>query len=201
MFTRSTELDDREAFGLLLNTRGLMYGNAVEIGTDRGAFARDLLTHWRGPQLYCVDPWEIYRELYQPRQPDLMHAVAALARFGDRVRLLQMTSERATHHVPGPIAFVYVDGLHATRAVLDDCLTWWPRLEPNGILAGHDLQKPRVREAVELFAEHVGHRVYGTGARTGSPSWYIYRDPATEPVPWKVAGWLGRRSPLSGGLS
>ena len=190
---RSHELDAREHFGLLCNVRGLMFGAAVEIGTDRGAFAAAFLRCWRGPQLYCVDPWEPYLEMTSPRQADYLMTVTLLAPYADRVRILCMPSLKAAkRHLGGAVVFVYIDGLHTTKAVGDDCLAWWPRLVANGILAGHDIQKPRVREAVELFAGHVGRTVWTTGARTGSPSWYIYRDQATEPFGFEVSGWLGR---------
>ncbi len=154
----------REQFGELLNKLGLLRV-AVEIGTDKGVFAAQLLERWQGRLLICVDPWEDLPEYggplsRRPRLPDLLLCCNLLAKFltGNRVQLLQMTSERAARHeevqqVLGLIDFVYLDGNHAAEFVRADIATWWPMLAAGGILGGHDWDMPDVQTAVTEFAE------------------------------------------------
>ena len=34
--------------------------------------------------------------------------------------------------------FMYIDARHDYASVLSDLLEWWPKLSPDGIMAGHD---------------------------------------------------------------
>ena len=190
---KQSEVQERWQFGLLCNARGLMWGNAVEVGTDRGDFAVRFLRCWRGAALYCVDPYVTYAAMNHDREADRQIALAQLAPFGARVRFRRETSEAAAPRVPKQIVFVYIDGDHHEEAVSQDCALWWDRLAPNGILAGHDINKAPVLKAVTKFASEVERPVWKCGDRVGSPSWYIYREPDVEPFSWCVGGWLGRR--------
>ena len=44
---------------------------------------------------------------------------------------------------------VFIDADHRYEAVAADIAAWTPHIRPGGILAGHDLQLPGVRQAVE----------------------------------------------------
>jgi len=150
----------RANFGGLLADRGVL--EAVEIGTDRGGFARELLSRWNG-MLWCVDPYASYPEMPWPRDADLAMAVAVLAPFVPRVRIVRATSRqfaetRGFGTMTDRIGFVYIDGAHDYAPVADDIAAWWPLLRPGAILAGHDLDPsgehaPGVLRAVTEFAE------------------------------------------------
>lgn len=176
----------REDFGDFLNHRGLL-GNAVEIGTDKGAFAAALLERWKGRLLVCVDPWADEIPGYtgclcgRPRLPDLLLTCAVLARFPGRVQLLQMTSQQAANHpqireLAGAFDFVYIDGNHDESFVREDISAYWPRVNPGGILAGHDWDVPSVQAAVKLFAirERVTIHILPGDAWT----WFVIRGEA-----------------------
>lgn len=45
--------------------------------------------------------------------------------------------------------FVFIDGDHSTRAVLDDINTWLPRTKEGGLICGHDIQLETVHTAVK----------------------------------------------------
>ncbi len=51
----------------------------------------------------------------------------------------------------GSLDFVFVDGSHAFRDVLDDLEAWYPKVRAGGTLAGHDYHWPEVRRAVREF--------------------------------------------------
>lgn len=192
----SPEIRRRWEFGLLCNARGLMSGWAVEVGTDRAEFAVQFLDTWRGGTLYCVDPWDPYDDdsiQHEDRDADYQTALLRLAPYGWRARVLRMTGMEAIDKTKSPVAFVYIDADHSTESVLEDCHAWWERLEPGGILAGHDANDDRVKAGVRKFARDIGRRlIWRTGCPVGSPSWYLYKNPRTVPFEWEVGGWLGR---------
>lgn len=133
----------RAQFGRFLNTRRLT-GVAVEIGTDRGYFAYELMRTWNGRKLFCVDPWTHGYDKNDPasqrdRGSDYREAVIRLSQFGEKIEIVQKTSVDASRDIPDvSLEFVYIDGCHQYESVREDIATWWPKLKKNGILAGHD---------------------------------------------------------------
>lgn len=173
MATPSTLVGGRLDFARLCNDRG--YKIAVEIGTDRGIFARDFLDRWRGEILYCVDPWAPYDEMNWPREPDMLSALFLLARHAPRFRAIRLTSNMAAIHIPQTPDFIYIDGDHTQSDVENDLRIWWDRLRPGGILAGDDYDSEHrgVIEAVDQFSAALGLRVQLTTDFNRPPSWFI----------------------------
>lgn len=99
---------------------------------------------------------------------------AALAEYGDRAEILRMTTLEAVDYVPGVVDLVFIDADHSTAAVAADIESWLPRIRPGGILAGHDIDWPTVRSAVERCCPsyHIGP----------DNVWYCYRPGV--PSPW-----------------
>jgi hypothetical protein len=147
---RLASISTRNQFGPLLVERGLT-GNAVEVGTHRGDFARVLLNSWPG-RLHCIDPWSIpigYGDQAKllwgggSRDDDFDATKLCLLPHSSRVEFYKMTSEDAVgQFAGGSLDFVYVDGDHRFEHVLADLTAWWARLKPGGILAGHDWIQP-----------------------------------------------------------
>jgi len=179
------DFTERRNFSFLLHQRKVWH--AVEVGTDRGHFARQLLStsSWTG-MLWCIDPYLPYDGMNWNREADLAMAVAVLAPFVPRVRIVRATSEewiRVAQEWLPHIGFVYIDGDHTREAVARDIATWWPILKPGGILAGHDFCPPYagVQEAVTQFAEEndlTVRVVYDVD----SHSWFVEK-PAPPPPP------------------
>lgn len=150
----------RADFAALCDAKGLK--TAIEIGTDRGVFAREFLDRWHGEMLYCVDPYVAYPEMQWDRSGDLMLAVAHLTPHAPRVRFIMATSVRAAGYfengepLPTHVGFIYIDGSHHREEVSKDLAVWWPRLLPGGVFAGDDFQMASVRNAVTDFAQEQG---------------------------------------------
>lgn len=173
MATPSTLVGGRLDFARLCNDRG--YKVAVEIGTDRGIFARDFLDRWRGEILYCVDIWEPYPEMDWPRWADLTVAILNTSRHSDRIRIIKLPSLLAATAVFKLPSFVYIDGDHRQNFVEADIRAWWGKLLPGGILAGddYDSEHQGVIEAVDQFSAALGLRVQLTTDYNRPPSWFI----------------------------
>jgi len=160
---------------LLLNARELTH-EAVEVGTDRGVFARQFLSVWKGELLLCVDAYKPYPEMPWDRMGDLLLASANLAPFASRCRLVMADSVEAaaTLHRPNEFDFVYIDAAHNYESVRQDIAAWWPRIHGGGYLAGHDYDIPGVKEAVREHIERIGIPAEIT-SDFYSPSWFMQK--------------------------
>lgn len=145
---RQAAFVNRANFGLYLNKLGLK-GDAVEVGTHRGEFAKQLLETWQGDHLYCVDPWNVpagYEEQAKlldggghDRSGDMNTAVKTLRMFTGRATPVARTSKQAiTMFQANSLDFVYIDGDHRYDMVMYDLRRWFTKLKVGGLLAGHD---------------------------------------------------------------
>lgn len=174
----SIEISDRIDFSLLCNARNLRL--AMEIGTDRGIFAKQFLQKWQGNDLWCVDPYEPYEELVYDRSGDMIMAMAQVKEFADRVRFIRARSPDYASKLPlwFKPQFIYIDGSHLYESAIADINGWWPILPDEGILAGHDYSKTHsgVIKAVKEFAK-TNDLVVRLTSEEHNPdhSWYIYK--------------------------
>jgi hypothetical protein len=171
----------REDFGLLWNLRGLK-GTAVEVGTDRGAFASKLLSCWEGQKLVCVDPWQDNLEGYhsdppahRPREPDYQEALKVLNPYGSRVEVLRMPSEEAVGRFRSEsLDAVHLDANHWT--LQQDIALWGSRLKSGGCLCGHDFTgdwekqtRPPLLRLLEQWKRPIFYLLGDAG------SWFTFR--------------------------
>ena len=147
----------RNMFPLFCQALGL-HGTAVEVGVAEGEYAKAFLPLWTGDYV-MVDRWchvDGYDDVMNG--PDSEHevrfnqALAVAAPYGDRVKVLRMDSVvAAATFADKSLAFVYLDGDHSFDGFRRDFLAWMPKVQPGGIIAGHDYyDKPpfRVRSAL-----------------------------------------------------
>lgn len=168
----------RNEFGDLCNQHKLT-DTAVEIGVDRASFAVAFLERWKGVHMWCIDPWEPYWEIGWDREADYLMSCFRLAPFGDRVRILRGRSEDVAptldrHTRP---EFVYIDAQHTYEFIARDIATWWPRVQPGGILSGHDYDNEHqdVIRAVNEFVERESLQLYLTQDNLTAASWYVFK--------------------------
>lgn len=177
----------------LCNDLGLK--TAVEIGTHQGVFADQFLSKFFG-HLTCVDPWHSdsppplpnFAPYFVPNSPsrefDMEIARAVLGgKHGHRAELWKMTSLEAASRVPDEsVGMVYVDGLHDIPNVKADILAWWPKVQPGGILAGHDYTfgDPAATGDQTLFSVPIVVNWFAVDRglalhviRDDIPSWYV----------------------------
>ncbi len=175
----------------ILNARGLT-GDGAEIGVKHGQFSEYLLDHWNGRLLYSVDPWrEFGRDEYHDddnvaqREQDRNFEITRnrLARFGERSRILRMTSEEAAREIAdASLDFVYLDARHDYKSVKEDIALWYPKVKPGGVLAGHDYLEGSikgtvfgVKPAVDEFVRAAGLRLYVTRREPIYKSWMVFK--------------------------
>lgn len=138
--------DRRIAFPALLVAKNLLL-RGVEVGVQRGEFAKAVLARWPG-EYHMVDPWvrwpdEEYPDPTNREHPELNYQAAlGVARLHPRrVHIHRMTSEEAAAlpiFKDGTLDWVYIDGNHTYKYVRQDILLWLPKVRSGGVLAGHD---------------------------------------------------------------
>lgn len=137
-------INHREALGYWLNEHKLV-GHGAEIGCAFGGYARTVLGQWKGKKYFMVDPWkrqssEVYREKTDGVNYDRWYEECLeLSKQDPRVALIRAMSVDAAPLIPdGSLDFVYIDGNHAGRNVLEDMDAWWPKVKNGGLFSGHD---------------------------------------------------------------
>jgi hypothetical protein len=188
----SNSIGHRRELGLLLNAQKLT-GHGAEIGVKEGKYSEQILHHWRGGLLLSIDPWREFGEEYQDRanvtqsKQDVFYreTQVRLSRFGDRSKILRLTSEEAAGTIDdGSLDFAYLDAQHHYAAVKQDIELWWPKIRPGGLLCGHDYGDENetdtdgtvtvfdVKRAVDEFARATGVPLFTT-KKDKRPSWFI----------------------------
>jgi hypothetical protein len=147
------------------------YKMAVEIGVAQAQYTEFFCK--AGIFIFGVDPWEDYPEidLKDDYTKDFLERAydkskSRLAPYINQ-KLLKMTSVEALKLFPdGSVDFVYIDGNHCLKYVIEDLCNWWVKLKKGGTMAGHDYIHPRrlrnrdsnmhVKFAVDAFVEAYG---------------------------------------------
>lgn len=144
--------------------------------------------------LVSVDPWleapsDEYIDRANVSQPEHEQFFAEtkrrLARFGNRSDVRRLTSvEAAPAFDDATLDFVYIDARHDYESVREDLETWYSKVRPGGIIAGHDYVDGSfaagefgVKRAVDEFFGARGLAVHGTDGRPRAaeiyPSWIV----------------------------
>lgn len=128
-------------------------GIGVEIGTHLGEYAEHLLCKWQGT-LFCVDPWENAIDyesqihLLWGGSDRVKHRHEAEDRLrpytkANRCVIMPVNSEEALQSFDdNSLDFVYIDGNHEYKHILNDLNWWYPKLHKGGFLFGHDIICP-----------------------------------------------------------
>lgn len=120
-------------------------GKGVEVGTFKGAFAREILLNWTG-HLYMVDVWRgLNDNEYQDGSNHYSHIDAFeltmlnIDGFEDRATMIRTKSTQgADLFQDNSLDFVYIDANHAYDYVVEDMEKWYPKVKNGGYLIGHD---------------------------------------------------------------
>lgn len=130
---------------------------AVEIGSLQGWFSWRMAKFLPDASIFCIDPFgddpengydgEYNLSCWKKNTRDFFGKTIFLKR-GDSV------SEAAKWGDGVKVDFLFIDGDHSYEAVLADLRSWWPKVRPGGLIAGHDTTGPHseaVMKALEVF--------------------------------------------------
>ena len=119
-------------------------GVFVEIGTYLGDFADFILENSNNSVLYCVDPYLSYNDY-----SDYINKVTGQElfiktfntlrnKYGDRVKFIRKFSKKAVDNIPNKIDFLYIDGNHSYKYVMEDLQLYYPKVKSGGYIVGDD---------------------------------------------------------------
>lgn len=163
----------------------------AEIGVFEGHTSAVLLRELPNLQLWMVDRWQAprpgdrywqdpYMRQVPQQQMDLARQSAHRATEFARDRRTVLIAEQAAAAesvADASLDFVFLDADHSLEGTREAIDTWWPKVRPDGIVAGHDLDYPGfpgVRQAVEEQAQRRGL----SWERAPDFVWYFRKRPA-----------------------
>ena len=159
------------------------YKVGVEIGVAEGEFSEQLCK--AGLKVYSVDPWIGYSDYYRSTiQERLDHEYEKtkkrLAPY-DSVILRKTSMEAVKEFGDKSIDFVYIDGHHGLKYVVEDLYEWSKKVKRGGSICGHDYTRTRS----DPTSPYVCHVKYAVDAYTEA---------------FKIDNWylLGRKNALEG---
>jgi hypothetical protein len=130
----------RDDFPILFNELNLKRG--VEIGVEEGLYSEVLCKLNPGCEHYSIDPWKAYRGyrmhvsqdkidgFYQTAQKRLEPYNAKLVK--------KFSMDAVRDFKDESLDYVYIDGNHRIRCVIEDLEEWTRKVRVGGIIAGHD---------------------------------------------------------------
>lgn len=180
-------MKDRDGIGEFLNRYGLV-GEAVEVGSLSGEYARSIISKWNGKKLYLVDPWcrqdpDVYREPVNDCAWEEPYKSCCIlcSQYPERVSMHRDFSPAASDcYESESLDFVYIDANHGYDAVSADIKAWWKKVKTGGVFGGHDFrndtvwpQNCEVKRAVEEFLKGEMLPMHYTPP---CGSWWIVKD-------------------------
>jgi len=131
--------------------------NGIEIGTFKGENAKHILNNLNINKLYLIDPWKENNEYKESKGQKSLNIAynktkKRLKNYKDKTIYLKDYSSNVINKVP-EVDYIYIDGNHAYKYVLEDCENYWTKVKKGGILAGHDISLKTTLNAVQDFCK------------------------------------------------
>lgn len=133
---------------------------AAELGVAEGYNSADLLANGI-EKLYMVDAWATLPGTGDRTNDQAWHdknftdALKRVSKYGENAIILRGKTTEMAELVPdNSLGLLYLDAGHDYESVMNDLVTWYPKVIKGGIIAGHDFLNPAygVNQAVREFA-------------------------------------------------
>ena len=150
----------RPSLSLLKGKKNLV---GVEIGVGAGQNSKKILENLNIKKLYLIDSWSKYsnyvKELKDTRNYSLKTtngksiAEKNLKPWNKKLIWTNKKSSDVVNIIKNnELDFVYIDGNHNYKYVLEDIKLYWPKLKNGGLMAGHDF-KPKFQGVIDAVVE------------------------------------------------
>jgi len=155
---------NRPSLRTLQDKKGLI---GVEIGTDRGLNALNILENLDIKKLYLIDPYTIYRNLTnigcnitEEQCIEIeKEAHDRLEKYKDKIVWIKDLSENVADKIPNDLDFVYIDGNHRYEYTKSDLELYYPKVKDGGLVGCHDYDYSDTAKAINEFFENLGIRL------------------------------------------
>jgi len=167
----------------ILNELRALPGPAVgvEIGVNLGINSWFMLTECPNiAKIIGVDHYEPYVDWDRPitkAEQDKNYATLQknIPLMGDRFDLIRMNSQAAADVLEDDAYdFVFIDGGHSMKQVLQDLDSWYPKVRQGGMIAGHDSNLFSVNFAVTSWYKSRGYDLSNL-KMAPNQTWYWYK--------------------------
>lgn len=167
------------------------YKVGAEIGVLRGEFTEKLCK--AGLKIYGIDPWKYYRRYRRHPQEAPMEEIYEDAKKRlepyDCTLIRKTSMEAVEDFDDNSLDFVYIDGNHKIKYIVEDIFEWYRKVKPGGVISGHDYLNLRnypyrvmachVKAAVDLMTSiyNVDYYILGQnyGKRDRHRSWLFVK--------------------------
>jgi hypothetical protein len=151
----------------------LGFKKGVEIGVDKAEFSEKFAKV--GLELYGVDPWKYdddYKDSRSQARLDKLyeHSKRVLLPY-PKCKIIRKTSVEAVKDFEDEsLDFVYIDGNHQLKYVIEDLVEWTKKVKKGGVVSGHDYIRTPGRTPAGIC-----HVIYAVNAFIGA---------------YKIRGWF-----------
>lgn len=152
------KLKSRDELPALFNKMGFKVG--AEIGVAGGHFSEKLCKGIPGLKMFCIDPWNTYRENRrgggQSNHDANYEMTKNRLKDYDATLIRKFSMDAVKDFEDESLDFVYIDGNHDFKYVLEDIVEWSKKVKRGGIVAGHDyyhFNNSGVIEAVDMYVK------------------------------------------------
>ena len=150
------------------------YKIGAEIGVDKGEFSEKFAK--AGLQLYAIDPWKSYDDYTDSRGQERLdflheHTGRVLAPYSNAKIIRKTSMEAVEDFADNSLDFVYIDGNHQLKYIIEDIVEWSKKVKVGGAIAGHDYIYTNPRTQVGIC-----HVIYALDAYTRAykiNNWYL----------------------------
>lgn len=122
----------------------LGFRQGAEIGVAEGYHAKVLCGNNPGVKLYCIDIWEKYPGYEEYSNPEKCYQEASerLDPY-NCVFIRKFSMDAVQDFADNSLDFVYIDGAHDFKNVVDDVCEWSKKVRIGGIVFGHDFKRTK----------------------------------------------------------
>jgi len=149
----------RPSLALLKGKKNLI---GVEIGVGAGQNSKKILENLDIEKLYLIDSWTKYADYVKELKNTNNYSLKTTD--GKRIAENNLKPWNWTDEISSiavndiedeELDFVYIDGNHNYKYVLEDITLYWPKLKNGGLMAGHDF-KPKFPGVIQAVGEVFG---------------------------------------------
>lgn len=155
----------------------------AEIGTYRGVNAFEIATHLQPSKLFLIDHYNYSNTTNKNNitssEEDLTAARNNLKIFPQAEFIIKPSVEAAKGFEDNYFDFIYIDAEHTYESVKQDMESWFPKLKPNGLMAGHDFKIEGVMKAVKEVTSLFNppeENTFGNYYFMGDDWWFVKND-------------------------
>jgi hypothetical protein len=123
----------------------IVNGLFAEIGVCHGSLSEFILENNDSCKLYCVDPYINYNEYNDACKIEVgdqlfeLTSNKLITKFQNRIKMIRKFSNSCNScDVPNDLDFVYIDGNHCFKYVLEDIMIWFDKLKLGGFIICDD---------------------------------------------------------------